>query len=59
MARPDWGALQKQFLADHAKTNISPKDWCEARDINYATARRYIKKVSCRRLTCGDYGAFC
>ncbi|CAI0726510.1 Terminase small subunit [Serratia proteamaculans] len=46
MARPDWGALQKQFLADHAKTNISPKDWCEARDINYATARRYIKKVS-------------
>jgi len=44
MARPDWGAIQKQFLADHAKSNISPKDWCESQGINYATARRYIKK---------------
>ncbi len=44
MARPDWGSLQKQFLADHAKTSISPSQWCEYKDINYATARRYIKK---------------
>lgn len=44
MARPDWGAIQKQFLADHAKSNISPKDWCESQGINYATARRYVKK---------------
>ncbi|CQJ55167.1 terminase small subunit [Yersinia enterocolitica] len=43
MARPDWGAIQEQFLADHAKTNISPKAWCEANGLNYATARRYIK----------------
>lgn len=43
MAKPDWGALQDQFLADHAKTGISPKEWCEARGINYATAKRYIK----------------
>ena len=44
MAKPDWGAIQNEFLADHAISGISPKDWCEARGINYATARRYIKK---------------
>ncbi|MDN0096608.1 hypothetical protein [Yersinia rohdei] len=43
MARPDWGAIQQQFLADHAKSNISPKDWCEAQGLNYSTAKRYIK----------------
>ncbi|SQS01307.1 terminase small subunit [Escherichia coli] len=30
MAKPNWGALQHQFLADHAKTGISPKEWCDA-----------------------------
>lgn len=30
MAKPDWGALQHQFLAEHAKTGKSPKEWCEA-----------------------------
>lgn len=44
MAKPDWGALQHQFLAEHAKSGISPKEWCEAQGLNYATARRYIKK---------------
>ncbi|HCJ1779256.1 TPA: terminase small subunit, partial [Salmonella enterica] len=44
MAKPDWGALQYQFLADHAKSGISPKDWCEAQGLNYTSARRYIKK---------------
>jgi len=44
MAKPDWGALQDQFLAEHAKTGISPKEWCEARGLNYTSARRYIKK---------------
>lgn len=43
MAKPDWGALQDQFLAEHAKTSISPKDWCEAQGLNYASAKRYIK----------------
>jgi hypothetical protein len=42
MAKPDWGALQDQFLAEHAKSGIS-KDWCEAQGLNYATAKRYIK----------------
>ncbi|ELO0970680.1 terminase small subunit [Raoultella ornithinolytica] len=46
MAKPDWGALQHQFLAEHAKSGISPKDWCEAQGLNYASARRYIKKPS-------------
>ncbi|CAI1929964.1 hypothetical protein SERMG_01929 [Serratia marcescens] len=43
MAKPDWGALQNQLLTEHAKSNISPKAWCEANGLNYATARRYIK----------------
>nr|WP_241187910.1 hypothetical protein [Citrobacter freundii] len=44
MAKPDWGALQDQFLAEHAKTDISPKDWCEEQELNYTSARRYITK---------------
>ena len=44
MAKPDWGELQQRFLSDHAVTGVSPKDWCEAQGLNYATARRYIKK---------------
>lgn len=43
MAKPDWGALQHQFLAEHAKTGISPKEWCEAQGLNYSSAKRYIK----------------
>ncbi|QLS18879.1 terminase small subunit [Klebsiella michiganensis] len=44
MAKPDWGELQQRFLSDHAATGVSPRDWCEAQGLNYATARRYIKK---------------
>ncbi|WP_312273593.1 terminase small subunit [Pseudescherichia sp.] len=44
MAKPDWGELQQRFLSNHASTGISPKDWCEAQGLNYATARRHIKK---------------
>ncbi|HHR6132283.1 TPA: terminase small subunit [Providencia alcalifaciens] len=43
MAKPDWGTLQQQFLTEHAKSGISPKEWCEDQGLNYATARRYIK----------------
>ena len=46
MAKPDWGALQHQFLAEHAKTGISPKDWCAAQGLNYSSAKRYIKATS-------------
>ena len=46
MAIPDWGELQQRFLSEHAATGVSPKEWCEAQGLNYATARRYIKKPS-------------
>ncbi|EOV7513608.1 terminase small subunit [Escherichia coli] len=46
MAKPDWGDLQKRFLSEHAKTGISPRDWCEAQGLNYASAKRYIKVTS-------------
>ncbi|HFI2181679.1 terminase small subunit [Enterobacter roggenkampii] len=44
MAKPDWGVLQQRFLSEHAATGVSPKEWCEAQGLNYATARRYIKR---------------
>ncbi|WP_042844795.1 terminase small subunit [Providencia rettgeri] len=44
MAKPDWGTLQQQFLTEHAKSGVSPKEWCEDQGLNYATARRYIKR---------------
>lgn len=46
MAKPDWGERQQRFLSEHAATGVSPKEWCEAQGLNYATARRYIKKPS-------------
>lgn len=46
MAKPDWGELQQRFLSEHAKTGISPKDWCQAQGLNYASAKRYIKVTS-------------
>ena len=49
MSKPDWGVLQQRFLSDHAVTGVSPKDWCEAQGLNYATARRYIKKLSAQK----------
>ncbi len=55
MAKPDWGELQQRFLSDHAATGVSPKDWCEAQGLNYATARRYIKnplRKNLRRRNC-------
>lgn len=49
MAKPDWGVLQNQFLADHAETGISPKEWCDAQGLNYTSARRYIKKPAAQK----------
>ncbi|MEG6183065.1 terminase small subunit [Enterobacter sichuanensis] len=48
MAKPDWGELQQRFLSEHATTGVSPKEWCEAQGLNYATARRYIKKLTAK-----------
>lgn len=44
MAKPDWGALQHQFLAEHAKTGISPKEWCEEQGLNAATNRQQARR---------------
>ncbi|WP_187305294.1 terminase small subunit [Citrobacter koseri] len=49
MAKPDWGELQQRFLSDNAATGVSPKEWCEAQGLNYATARRYIKKPTAQK----------
>jgi hypothetical protein len=46
MPQSDWGELQQRFLSKHATTGVSPKEWCETQGLNYATARRYIKKPS-------------
>ena len=46
MSRPDWGALQQEYIAEYTRSGISPVAWCEARGLNYATARRYIKKCA-------------
>jgi hypothetical protein len=60
MAKPDWGELQQRFLSDHAATGVSPKDWCEAQGLNYATARRYQKTfcANCAK-TCAEKNAHC
>lgn len=49
MAKPDWGELQQRFLSDHAATGVSPREWCEAQGLNYASARRYIKKTAAQK----------
>jgi len=49
MARPDWGSLQEQFLSDHAQSSISPKDWCEAKGLNYSSGKRYIKIANAQK----------
>lgn len=43
MAKTDWAAVAAMYERDRAKTGISAKDWCDARGINYASARRYLK----------------
>nr|DAY62032.1 MAG TPA: Terminase small subunit [Caudoviricetes sp.] len=43
MTKNEWDELQAQFLADNARTGIKLKEWCEARGIEFNSARRYIK----------------
>ncbi|WP_264479229.1 lysis protein [Cedecea davisae] len=50
MVKPDWGTLQGQFLAESAKKGISPKDWCEAQGLNYASANATIDVMKVRQL---------
>lgn len=60
MSRPDWGALQQEYIAEYTRSGISPVAWCEARGLNYATARRYIKKLrKMRRQKCAKLRKKC
>ena len=43
MAKTDWAELNAEFLQEHEATGISAKDWCDSRDLNYNSARRYLK----------------
>ncbi len=33
MSRPDWGALQQEYIAEYTRSGISPVAWCEARGL--------------------------
>lgn len=44
MAKKNWNALQVQYIKAYAKTGISIMEWCKKKGINFATAKRYIKK---------------
>lgn len=39
----DWKKLQAQFQHDHEKYGTGAREWCEAKGLNYQSARRYIK----------------
>ncbi len=51
MAKNDWTALQAQFEHDHDKYGTSAKDWCEAKGLNYQSARRYIKVRTAQKVS--------
>ncbi len=44
MARKDWNALQIEYIKAYARTGVSVIEWCRKKGINFATAKRYIKK---------------
>jgi hypothetical protein len=43
MSKIDWKKLQLKFWFDHGQTGIDVKGWCKQQQLNYHTARRYIK----------------
>tara|TARA_R110001592_G_scaffold254784_2_gene518242 strand:- start:2489 stop:3031 length:543 start_codon:yes stop_codon:yes gene_type:complete len=43
MTKVNWEKLQLKFWFEHSQTGISAKGWCNKYQLNYATARRYIK----------------
>lgn len=49
MAKTDWAALQAEFALAHAATGISAQAWCEAKGLNYQSARRYIKPSAAQK----------
>jgi len=43
MNKQEWIKHQVAFLFAHEETGISVKSWCHKLQLNYSTARRYIK----------------
>jgi hypothetical protein len=43
MIKLDWEKLKVTFWHEHKKTGVSVQDWCNKYQLNYNTARRYIK----------------
>lgn len=44
MAKKDWNALQIEYIKSYARTGVSVMEWCRRKGLNFATAKRYIKK---------------
>ena len=44
MARKDWNALQIEYIKSYARTGVSVMEWCRKKGLNFASAKRYIKK---------------
>lgn len=44
MARHNWNALQIEYIKSYAKTGVSVMEWCRKKGLNFASAKRYIKK---------------
>lgn len=40
--RIDWTKAKEQWAKDHAKTGISPSEWCAKNHLPYSTAKRHI-----------------
>lgn len=44
MAKKNWSALQIEYIKAYAKTGVSVMEWCRKKGLNFATAKRHIKK---------------
>lgn len=44
MARHNWNSLQIEYIKSYAKTGVSVMEWCRKKGLNFASAKRYIKK---------------
>lgn len=44
MAKKDWNALQIEYIKAYAKSGVSVMEWCRKKGLNFASAKRYIKK---------------
>lgn len=44
MAKKNWNALQIEYIKSYARTGVSVMEWCRKKGLNFASAKRYIKK---------------